>query len=358
MNEDTERGEKMELKELFAKLSNAHGISGYEDDIREIVREELEDRVDEIRVDALGNVICVKNGSELELMIAAHMDEIGFMVKHIDDRGFIRITPIGGWFDQTVLNQRIILHGSKERVYGVIGCKPPHLMREDEKKKVVKLREMFVDIGASSKDEVIEMGINIGTPATIDREVALLGVKRVTGKAFDNRAGLVAMIEAMKQTKSDATIYAVGTVQEEVGLKGARTSAFAIEPHAAIATDVCIATDFPGSDTHVDIQLGKGATITVVDAAGRGLIASKKVIEWLKNTAKKNGIPYQIEVAEGGTTDATAIHLTKAGIPTGVVSVPTRYVHTPVEILDLEDLKNASLLVARALETAKDYFKP
>lgn len=348
-----------ELKNLLAKLSNAHGISGYEDEIREIIKEELEDYVDEIRIDNLGNIICVKNGSDLELMIAAHIDEIGFMVKYIDDKGFIRITPIGGWFDQTVLNQRVILHGSKGKVYGVLGCKPPHLMKNDERNKVIKIENMFVDVGASSKDEVIEMGITVGTPITIDREFAVLGEKKVTGKAFDNRAGVAAMIEAIKQTKSDATIYAVGTVQEEVGLKGARTSAFALEPDAAIALDVCIAADFPGTESaYMDIKAGGGPAITVVDASGRGLIASKKVIEWLKTTAEKHSIPYQLEVAEGGTTDATAIHLTKAGIPTGVVSVPTRYIHTPVEVLDLEDLKNTASLTAKALETAEKYFKP
>jgi len=343
--------------ELLEKLSNAHGISGYEDEVRELIKAELEGVVDEIRVDKLGNLIAVKNGSKRKLMVAAHMDEIGFMVKYIDDKGFIRVTPIGGWFHQTVLNQRVILHGSKGKVYGVFGCKPPHIMHEDERKKIVKIRDMFVDIGASSRDEAIEMGINVGTPITTDRQLVRLGQK-VTGKAFDNRAGVAAMIFAMKETRSDATIYAVGTVQEEVGLKGARTSAFAIEPDAAIALDVCVATDFPSSESaHTDIKLGKGPAITVADASGRGLIASKKVLEWLKGVAEENGIPFQLEVAEGGTTDATAIHLTKAGIPTGVVSVPSRYIHTPVEIIDINDLQNASLLVARALERADRYLK-
>ncbi|AEA46933.1 M42 family metallopeptidase [Archaeoglobus veneficus] len=346
-----------ELFGLLEKLSNAHGISGYEDEIREVIKAELEDFVDEIKIDNLGNLIAIKNGSEQKLMLAAHMDEIGFMVKYIDDRGFIRVTPIGGWFAQTVLNQRVILHGSKGKVYGVFGCKPPHIMQEDERKKVIKIKDMFVDVGASNKDEVLEMGINIGTPITVDRELVRLGQK-VTGKAFDDRAGIAAMIAALKETKSDATIYAVGTVQEEVGLKGARTSAFAIEPSAAIALDVCVATDFPGAESaHMDIKLGKGPAITVADAAGRGLIASKKVLDWLTESAQKSEIPYQLEVAEGGTTDATAIHLTKAGIPTGVVSIPARYIHTPVEVIDIRDLKNTALLVARALERADRYFK-
>lgn len=346
-----------ELLNIIEKLSNAHGVSGYEDEIREIIREELEDFVDEVRVDRMGNIICIKNGSKPELMIAAHMDEIGFMVKYIDDKGFIRFTPLGGWFSQIALGQRVVLHGNKGEVYGVIGSKPPHLMKEEERRKVVDIKDMFIDVGASSKDEAREMGLEVGTTITIDRKLVKSG-KKLTGKAFDNRAGVAAMIQAVKQTESKSTIYAVGTVQEEVGLKGARTSAFALEPDAAIATDVCVATDFPGAESaHKDIKLGKGPAITVADASGRGLIASKKVLEWLRNTAEKNEIPYQMEVAEGGTTDATAIHLTKAGIPTGVISIPSRYIHSPVEVIDFEDLKNASLLVSKALETAVKYFE-
>jgi endoglucanase len=344
--------------ELLKKLSDAHGISGYEDEIREIIKAELEDYVDEIKVDKLGNIICVKNGSEFKEMICAHMDEIGFMVKYIDDKGFIRFTPIGGWFSQIALGQRVILHGSKGKIRGVIGCKPPHVMKDEERKKAVEFKDMFIDVGASGRDEVKEMGIDIGTPITIDRELVKLGKSKVTGKALDDRAGLAVMIEALKQTKSDATIYAVGTVQEEVGLKGARVSAFAIEPDVALAIDVCVATDFPGAEsTHMDIKLGKGPAITIADASGRGLIASKKVLSWLKETAEKYEIPYQLEVAEGGTTDATAIHLTKAGIPAGVISVPARYIHSPVEVVDLDDLKNSALLVARALERAEKYFR-
>ncbi len=344
------------MKELIVKLSNAHGVSGFEDEIREVIRAELEDLVDDVKKDSMGNLIATKNGGEPEVMIAAHMDEIGFVVKYIDDKGFIRIAPIGGWFSQIALAQRVVLYG-KKKVYGVIGCKPPHLMKDDERKKAVEIKDMFVDVGASSKDEVLEMGINIGTPVALDREVRELVNGRITGKAFDNRVGVAVMIEALKRTKSDATIYAVATVQEEVGLKGARTSAFALEPKAAIAIDSCVAADFPGSESaHMDVKLGKGAAITVVDASGRGLIASPRVLRWLTETAEKFSIPYQLEVAEGGTTDATAIHLTKSGIPAGVVSVPARYIHSPVEVVDLQDVESAVEIVTKALETAKDYF--
>ncbi|RLI85970.1 MAG: M42 family peptidase [Archaeoglobales archaeon] len=341
--------------ELLKRLSDAHGISGYEDEIREIVKSELEDYVDEIRVDKLGNLICVKNGGEFEVMVCAHMDEIGFMVKHIDEKGFIRFAPIGGWFSQIALGQRVVLHGSK-KVYGVVGCKPPHVMKDEERKKAVEIKDMFIDVGAESRDEVVEMGIDVGTPITIDRELVKMG-KRVTGKALDDRVGLAVMIDSLKQTESDATIYVVGTVQEEVGLKGARVSAFAIEPDVALALDVCVATDFPGTESlHMDIKLGKGPVITIVDASGRGLIATKDVVRWLKETAERNDIPYQLEVAEGGTTDATAIQITKSGVPSGVVSIPARYIHSPVEVVDLRDLENSSKLISRALERVERYF--
>ncbi|WP_456330377.1 M42 family metallopeptidase [Archaeoglobus sp.] len=344
------------MKELITRLSNAHGISGYEDEIREIIKAELEDWADEIKIDNMGNLICTKNGGEPEIMVAAHMDEIGFVVKYIDDKGFIRIAPIGGWFSQIALAQRVVLYG-KKKIYGVIGCKPPHLMKDEERKKGIEIKDMFVDIGASSKDEALELGINVGTPVALDREVVELSNGRITGKAFDNRVGVAVMIEAVKRANADVTVHAVATVQEEVGLKGARTSAFALEPTAAIAVDTCVAADFPGSESaHMDVKLGKGAAITVVDASGRGLIASPKVLRWLTETADKYNIPYQLEVAEGGTTDATAIHLTKAGIPAGVVSVPARYIHSPVEVVDIKDVESAVGIVARAIETSKNYF--
>ncbi len=343
------------MEDLIFKLSNSHGIAGYEDEIREIIKAELEDFVDEIKVDKLGNIVCVKNGNEFKQMIAAHMDEIGFMVKFIEDSGFLRVTPIGGWFSQTALNQRVVLHTKKGKIFGVIGSKPPHFMKEEERKKVIEIRDMFVDIGANSKEEVKEMGVEIGTPVTIDRECVKIGDK-ITGKAFDNRVGVAAMIEALKRTKSDATIFAVGTVQEEVGLKGARVSAFEIEPDVALAIDVAPSTDYPGAENvKIDVKIGKGPVITVADASGRGLIAHKKVLEWLIKTAEENKIEYQLEVGEGGTTDATAIHLTKSGIPTGVISIPARYIHTPVEVVSLQDAVRTAELIAKALETSESY---
>ncbi|MDI9646200.1 MAG: M42 family metallopeptidase [Archaeoglobales archaeon] len=345
--------------ELIKKLSNAFGVSGYEEEVKEIIKAEVEKYVDEIKTDALGNLICIRNGKDRrKLMIAAHMDEIGFVVKSIDEKGFIRVAPIGGWFSQIALAQRVVIYG-KSRIYGVLGCKPPHLMKDEERRKVIEISDMFVDVGATSKEDVLKMGIDVGSPVAIDRQVIELSNGRITGKAFDNRVGVAVMIEALKRTQSDATIFAVATVQEEVGLKGAKTSAYSLEPDAAIAVDSCVAADFPGSETaHMDIKLGKGAVITVIDASGRGLIVSPLVLRWLKETAEKYNIPYQLEVAEGGTTDASAINLTKQGIPAGVISVPARYIHSPVEVVDLKDVESATNLIARALETSKSYILP
>ncbi len=342
---------------LLEKLCNAHGISGYEDEVRELIRSELEGVADELRVDRMGNLIAVRRGDEKKVMLAAHMDEIGFMVKHIEEKGFLRITPIGGWFSQTVLNQRAFVHTKNGKIRGVFGCKPPHIMKDEERKKVVKIEDMFIDIGAESREDAENMGVEVGSPVTMDRELSGLGENRITGKAIDDRAGVSAVVEVFKQAECEATLYAVFTVQEEVGLKGARTSAFSINPDLAIAVDVCVATDFPGVNVNQEINLGKGPAITVADASGRGLIAHRNVLKLLRETAEKNGIPYQLEVGEGGTTDATAIHLTRQGVPSGVVSIPARYIHTPVEVIDMRDYRNTVELLVKSLERCEKYMK-
>ncbi|HPW73982.1 MAG: M42 family metallopeptidase [Methanothrix sp.] len=347
-----------DIKRMLEKLSNAHGISGWEGSVQRIVQDEISPYVDEVRVDKLGNLIATKKGESPSIMIDAHADEIGLMVKQIDEKGFIRFIRIGGWFDQTLLNQRVIIHTSSGAVVGVIGSKPPHVMKDEDRKKVVEAKDMFIDIGCSSQEEAERLGILPGTPISIDREFAPLQGDIVTGKAFDNRAGLVVMIEALKRTKTKSTIYAVAAVQEEVGLKGAKTAAFGLDPDIAIAADVTIPGDHPGIEKKdAPIEMGKGPVLVLADGSGRGLIASPQVIEWLVGTAKEFEIPVQLEASDGGTTDATAIHLTRSGIPTGVISVATRYIHSPVEVLNLKDIDRAADLMARSLETASRYFR-
>jgi len=347
-----------DMKELLERLSNAHGLSGYEGSVRQIIENEVRPYVDEIKTDKMGNLIATKLGDKPVVMLAAHMDEIGLMVKYVDDKGFVHFTKSGGWFDQTLLNQRMILHTEQGAVYGVIGSKPPHAMKEEDKKKPVQAEDMFIDVGATSKEDAEKLGVKTGTPITSDTEFKSLGNDRVTGKAFDNRAGCVMLIEALREMKDvRATVHAVFTVQEEVGLKGAKTSAFGLNPDVALATDVTITGDHPGIEKKQSaIEMGKGPSITVSDAEGRGIIVPEPVLKWLKEAAESNKIPYQLEVGTGGTTDASAIHLSREGIPSGVISPPSRYIHTPVSVLSMTDLENAAKLVARALEIVDRFF--
>ena len=350
-----------DLGALLQMFSDAHGMSGYEDDVAALLRKEMEPLVDEVHTDKMGNVIGIRSGEGPTVMVAAHMDEIGLIVSHVDDEGFLRVVSVGGFFDQIILGQRVLIHGHDGKVLtGVVGARPIHLMDAEERKKMVKLKEMFVDCGATSAVNAGELGVEIGSPITLDRQFARLGNDFVTGKALDNRAGVVMMISALQRLKGrpvKATIQAVGTVQEEVGLKGARTSAFGLSPDVAIATDVTIPGDHPGvSKNESHVCAGKGPSITILDAGGRGVIASRPVVKWLRESAERESIPHQFNVGDGGNTDATAISITKAGIPCSVISVPARYIHSPVEVLSLRDLDNGAALIAAAIERAHEYF--
>jgi endoglucanase len=343
------------VREILEKLSNAHGVSGSEGSVYGIIRAELAGSVDEIREDPMGNLIAVKQGDGFRIMIASHMDEIGLMVNYIDEKGFIRFVTFGGWYAPTLYNQRVILHGGKGQVVGVVGGKPPHVMDEEERKKGVKAENMFIDVGASSLKEVNQLGIEIGTPVTIDRQLADLAGKRVTGKAFDNRVGCSVLVNVLKKLKSPHTIYGVFTVQEEVGTKGAKTSSFSLDPDCAIALD----STFPGDHPDIDkkdscLEMGKGPAITVSDANGRGLIADRRMVKWLRKVADAKKIPYQLEVGHGGTTDASSIHLSRGGIPSTVISVPVRYIHSPVEVADLQDMEASAKLLIEALKGKPD----
>jgi putative aminopeptidase FrvX len=352
--------EMKKLKGLLEKLSNAHGISGYEGDVREIIEQEIKSYVDEVKIDTFGNLIAIKKGKSPSVMLAAHMDEIGLMAKYIDDEGFIRFATVGGWFAQTLVNQRVLLHTKKGIVAGVIGSKPVHVMEEEEKKKTIETKDMFIDVGASSRDDALAMGIEPGIPVSMDRKLVALANDNVTGKAFDDRAGGVVLITALERIAGmdlKPTVMAVFTVQEEVGLKGAKTSAFGLNPDVAVAIDTCIPGDHPGiKKTDSPVQVGQGPAITVMDAGGRGVITHPKVLEWLRETAKAKGIPYQMDVTERGTTDATAISLTREGIPSGVISVASRYIHTPVEVLSLKDLAKTADLMVEAIKSVGSYF--
>lgn len=355
--------EHADLRRLLAKLADAPGVSGHEGAVADVARRSLEPVVDEVTVDALGNVIATRHGSQNDapaLMIAAHIDEIGAMVKYIDDDGFLRFVPIGGWFDQTILGQRVTVHGAAGPLIGVVGSRPPHIMEDDERKKPVKIRDMFVDIAARDAADAAALGVEIGSVVTMARGLADMANGFVTGKALDDRAGVAMMVAALQRLADKdvpATVHAVGTVQEEVGLKGARTSAFGLDPDVALVSETTIPGDHPEiSAQQRHITIGKGPTLTVADANGRGVIVPRPVLAWLRETADAAGIAYQLDVGSGGTTDATAIHLTRSGIPTGVISVPTRYLHSPTEVLSLADLDRCAELIAQAVLTVHEHF--
>ena len=339
------------MRDLLGKLSNASGVSGFEEEVRNLMIRELEGHVDDLQVDNMGNLIAIKEGEPdgKKVMLAAHMDEIGLMVRYIDKEGFIKFSKIGGINDQMLLNQEVCIHTAQGEVMGVIGSKPPHRMKAAEKKKVLEYEHMFIDIGAANREEAEEK-VNVGDPITISQEFSALGTELVKGKALDNRVGCAVLIEVMKRVRSDATIYAVGTVQEEVGLKGARTSAYRINPDLALALDVTIAGDHPGiKEEEAPAKTGKGPCIILTDASGRGLITHPQVKELLIEVAKEENIPYQLEVSEGGTTDASAIHLTREGIPTGVISPASRYIHTPVSVVNVKDVEMVVELIRAVL---------
>ncbi|HKL97932.1 MAG TPA: M42 family metallopeptidase [Methanocorpusculum sp.] len=341
-----------EINTLLEKLSNAHGISSRETVVAKIIRDEIAGYVDEIKTDKMGNMIAVKKGDDFKIMLAAHMDEIGLMVQFVDERGFIRFVTIGGWFNPVLVTQRVILHGEKGPVYGVLGNKPPHVMTEEDKKKPIDLADLFIDVGATSPEEVEALGITVGTAVTMDRQYVKLAGTTVTGKAMDNRAGCAMLIGALKEMKTSHTVYAVFTVQEEVGLKGAKTSAYSLDPDVAIATDVTIPGDSPGVERRkAPVYMGKGPVIGMASASGRGHLADPRIVDWLVKTGKKHNIPCQIEVGDGGNTDASAINYERGGIPSVPFSVPARYIHSPVEVIDLKDLESAIHLLAKVVET-------
>ncbi|MDD5615397.1 MAG: M42 family metallopeptidase [Candidatus Methanoperedens sp.] len=346
------------LKYLLEKLSNAHGVSGYENNVRQMIWDEVRPYVDEIRTDKMGNLIATKHGGSPRIMLAAHMDEIGLMAKYVDDKGFIYFTATGGWFDQTLLNQRMILHTQSGHVYGVIGSKPPHAMKEEEMKKPVKAEDMFIDMGATSREDAQMLGVMAGTPITSDIEFRSLGKDMVTGKALDDRGGCAVLIEVLRQMKDvKATVHAVFTVQEEVGLKGGRTSAFGLYPDIALVSEVTFTGDHPGIEMKDQaLEIGKGPVITVSDAEGDGIIVPEHVLRWLKQAAEANNIPYQLKVGTRGQTDASIIHLSREGIPTGVISTPSRYIHTPVTVMKMSDLEKSAELIVKAVESVDRLF--
>ena len=335
---------------LLKKIIEATGISGYEGEIARIMAGELKKSCDEVMTDNFGNVIARKGKGKKKIMIAAHMDEIGLMVKHITKEGYLSFIKVGGIDDRILPAQRVIVKSKKGDSFGVIGSKPPHLQKEEEKTKAPKYEDMFIDIGARSKEEA-ERRVEVGDVIIFEPNAGVLSGKLCYGKAIDDRIGCYALIKIMEKIKANAQIYAVATGQEEVGLKGARTSAFRIDPDFAIAVDTTIAGDTPHmTERESSLKLGSGVAITIIEASGRGVIVNEKMKSLLIDTARKHKIKYQIDVIEGGMTDGAMIYMNRAGVPTGVLSIPTRYIHSPTGVFNIDDLNSAVELTIKAVE--------
>ena len=329
------------MKSIIQKLVETTGPSGYESRVREVIRDEVGPLVDEVRVDNLGNLI-TRKGQEspdgIKIMLAAHIDEIGLIATYIDEHGFIRFFPVGGVRPQSCPGGRVrFLNG----VSGIIGVE-----RLENRVAAPAFEQMFIDVGVSSRKEC---SVQVGDMAVFDRPFLDMG-KRLVSKAMDDRIGVAVLIETLRQLHhhtiaSPHQLFFVFSVQEEVGLRGAMTAAFGVDPHVGLAVDVTASGDTP-KGLKMEVGLGKGPAIKVRD---EGMLADPRIINWMVNTAKKARLPYQLEVLEGGTTDARAIQLTRVGVPAGCLSIPCRYVHAPSEMVDLDDVQNAVKLMVELL---------
>ena len=347
----------MSLSDNLEKLSNVCGVTGREEEARKLLIKLMKQHVDKINLDKLENVIAIKEGKKgsPKVMIAAHMDEVGLMVKTITKEGFVQFAKMGGIDDRILLAQNVIIHTQEGPLQGIIGSKPPHIQKEEERKKIVTYDNLFIDIGAENLKDANKMGVKIGDPISFDVKYSKIGKELVTGKAFDDRVGCAIMIETLKQLKNpDCTIYAVGTVQEEVGLRGAATATFGVDPDVGIALDVTVAGDVPGvKEFDTSLKMGKGPVLTVADS---GLITHPKILRLLMDTAEENKIAFQLETGLPGTTDAARMSLTRQGVPSGTVSIAVRYIHSPTGMLSLKDAENSAKLTSAAIQKIQKHF--
>ena len=335
---------------LLKKIIDAPGIPGYESQVAEIMYKELKKSCEDVNIDNFGNVIARKGKGAKKIMLAAHMDEVGLLVKHITKEGYINFIKVGGIDDRVLPAQRVVIKDKRGDVFGVIGTKPPHLQKDEDKKNPIKYEDMFIDIGARSREEALKR-VEIGDVIIFEPNSGDLNKDLFYGKAIDDRIGCYALVKIMEKIKVNAEVYAVATTQEEVGLKGARTSSFRINPDFAIAVDTTIAGDTPQiKELESSLKLGQGVAITIMEASGRGVIVNERIKDMLIEVAKRNKIKYQIDVLEGGMTDGAMIYMNREGIPTGVLSIPTRYIHSPTGVFSMDDVNSAIELTVRAVE--------
>lgn len=331
--------------DLLKKMSETPGAPGFEKAIRNAVIAEIKDVVDEYHIDNMGNLICLKKGKEdKKVMAAAHLDEIGFIVTHIDDDGFLHFHTLGGFDPKTLTSQRVVVHGRKDMI-GIMGTKPIHVMTPEERTKAPKIQDYFIDLGLPK--ETVTQFVGIGDPVTRQRELIEMG-QCVNGKSLDNRVAVFILIEALKSlkdTKIPYDFYATFTVQEEVGVRGANVSAHGLNPDFGIAIDTTVAYDLPGANAYEKVtSLGKGTAIKIMDGM---TICDTRMVSFMKKTAESMNIPYQLEVLGGGGTDTAGLQrMGKSGSIAGAISIPTRNLHQVIEMCHQQDIENSIQLLA------------
>lgn len=332
---------------LLKEICEAPGIPGFEQKVRDIVIREIKDLVDEYSVDNLGNVIAIKKGKgDKKVMIGAHMDEIGFMVKHIDDNGFLRFTTLGGFDPKTLTAQRVVVHG-KEDIIGVMGSKPIHIMQPEERNKPPKINDFYIDLGM--KKEEVDKIISVGDPVTRQRELIEMG-DCVNCKSLDNRVSVFVLIEALRALKEPAyDVYGVFTVQEEIGIRGAAVAAHTINPDFGFGLDTTIAFDTPeAKPEEVVTSLGKGVAIKIMDSS---IVCDPRMVQYMKDTANKHKITWQTEILTAGGTDTAMIQrMGKNGSIAGAISIPTRHIHQVIEMSNRQDIDFSIQLLTKCLE--------
>lgn len=340
---------------LLKKICELPGAPGFEKPIRDFVFKEIAPHVDDCKVDNLGNIIAFKKGHNnpegKKVMVAAHMDEIGFIVTHIDDKGFVRFHTLGGFDPKTLTAQRVIVHG-KQDLIGVMGSKPIHVMSAEEKNKVAKTSDYFIDLGMSKEE--VENVVSVGDPITRERALIEMG-NCVNCKSIDNRVSVFILIEALRQLSHHPfDIYAVFTVQEEVGLRGANVSAHSIDPDFGIGLDTTIAYDLPGAQAHEKVtSLGEGVAIKIMDAS---TICDYRMIDFMKKTANGDHIKWQPEILTAGGTDTAGVQrMGKHGAISGAISIPTRHLHQVIEMADKNDIQGAIDLLKACLQQLDQY---
>jgi putative aminopeptidase FrvX len=338
------------------EMMEAFGPSGFEREVNSLFKKHMLPYADEVIVDKLGSVGFVVKGSSdrPRVLVTGHTDEVGFIVSSVTEEGYLTFNQLGGWFDQVLLGQRVVVRGSMGDIHGIIASKPPHILSEEERKKVVEKKDMFIDIGATSKQEAEDCGVKVGDPVVPYSTFQLIQNEKVAmGKAFDDRIGAFVFSEAIKRMRSQKvehpnTLYGVATVQEEVGLRGAQTIAHVVDPDVAIILEVDIAGDVPGiKPQDAQAKMGKGPSLLTFDA---GMIPNQPLKEWVIEVAKQCQIPLQLSQMKGGRTDGAPIHMSRAGCPTVVIGVPTRHIHSHSGLLSLKDAENTVRLVRELVQ--------